>query len=231
MTSDVLRLFFLILLFISSSISAHPHKKLSQLLFQMHESYRYTLFCQQPFLPSGTLILPECKSCPSTPLHIQWMPVVPLKALAAPLSCYQEKRCVDKKGKSYGGLRCCQKMDPHFINMTKDLRNYVPENPLLVKLRKNYPFDNAFNTSSTGGCHFYVDQQNKHVSPSPLSRGLIARTYLYFHHRYNLPLSQEEKNLYFKWLEEHPPSEWELKREQFIYEQQGDRNPYAFRNR
>lgn len=224
MTNHVLRLVFVVGLFLSCSISAHPHKKLTQLLFQLHESYRYTFFCQQPFLASGTLVLPQCKTCPSTPLQIQWMPLIPLKTLAASLPCYQEKRCVDKKGKAFGGLRCCQKIDPRFINMTQDLRNYVPENPFLVKLRRNYPFDDTLNNTGTEGCHFYVDQQNKYVSPASYTRGFIARTYLYFHRRYDLPLSKEEKNLYLKWHEEYPPSEWELKREAYI-------SLHAFKNR
>ena len=210
----------------------HLKKNLHSLLFQIYETHRYTLFCEQAFHSDGELILPRCKTCPTTPLQIVWMPIVPLKTLASTLPCYREKICVNKKGKAFGGIRCCQKMDPLFKKMSSDLRNYVPENPVLVKLRKHYGFqESSLDIHSLSGCHFVINKQLKTLSPSPRARGFIARTYLYFHQEYHLPLSTEEKNTFLQWHTQYPTTPWEEKREQLIFEKQENDHSYAFKNR
>lgn len=219
-----------LLLFFSFSVSAHPPKMMQTTLHDIYKTHRLTLFCEQAFDETGKLSPSHCKTCPSTPLQIHWMPIIPLTTLASSLPCYHQKQCFNKKGKTFGGVRCCQKIDPYFVKMSTDLRNYVPENPLLIKLRKNYHFETAMPLSKSG-CHFYVDPQKKSVSPAPSARGLIARTYLYFHQRYQLPLTDEEKKMFIQWHENYPLSEWETKREELIVTLQNNRNPYTFKNR
>lgn len=210
---------------------AYPSKIIQTKLHHIHEAHRFTLFCEQAFDETGKLVPSRCKTCPSTPLQIRWMPIVPLTTLASSLPCYHQKLCFDRKGKTFSGLRCCQKSDPFFIKMSTDLRNYVPENPLLIKLRKNYRFNTTTLFSSKSGCHFYIDPQHKFVSPAPSARGLIARTYLYFHEQYQLPLLEEEKKMFTQWHETYPLCEWEAKREERIAKLQNNRNPYTFKNR
>lgn len=211
----------------TASLKAHHAK-----LHYIHETHRLTLLCEQAFDETGKLVPSRCKTCPSTPLYITWMPIVPLATLASSLPCYRQKQCFNKKGKTFGGLRCCQKIDPYFIQMSNDLRNYVPEDPFLTKLRKNYRFEATTpSTSATSGCHFYVDSQRKSVSPSPSARGLVARTYLYYHERYQLPLTEDEKKMFMQWHQTYPLSEWEAIREERIVTLQNNRNPYTFKNR
>lgn len=215
-------LLLILILFCNLSVSSASLKKQQvNQLFDIYQTHHFTFFCEQAFQSDGYLILPRCKSCPNTPSKIQWMPIVPLQRLASPLSCYRDKPCLDKSGKRYGGLRCCQKTDPFYIRMSSDLYNYVPENPTISRLRGQYVFSEFQDVEhSHSGCHFYIDRKRKRLSPAPNTRGIIARTYLYFHQQYQLSLSQEELNLFKRWNQAYPISEWERKRSQLIFEQQ-----------
>jgi deoxyribonuclease-1 len=219
----------LILLMWPISILGTLKKEQLNQLFEIHKTHRQTFFCDQVFKENGDLVLPRCNTCPTSPLKIQWMPIIPLHRLASHLPCYRDKPCMDKHGRLYGGLRCCQKISPHFIEMSTDLFNYVPENPSLIRMKGRYAYaDFSNHPVSSSGCHFIIDKKHRQVSPAPPLLGQIARTYLYFHQHYQLPLSHEEKMMYSRWANVHPLSDWERKRSQLIFERQGKHYTYLF---
>lgn len=218
-----------IFLVLPLSINATLKKEQINQLNAIHHTHRITFFCEQSFQENGDLILPRCQSCPTSTLKVQWMPIIPLSHLASHLSCYRDKLCLDKNAKSYGGLRCCQKISPLFNEMKKDLYNYVPENPTIARLKGHYAYGELSETSySKSGCHFKIDKKRKQVAPKPQLLGQIARTYLYFHQHYQLPLTYEEKTRYARWNKEYPLTDWERKRNQLIFEQQGKHTTYLF---
>lgn len=210
------RLYYLLLL--PLPLFAALRKEHIQSLNAIYYSHRFTFFCEQPYDENGQLAAFRCKHCAPHSYSIQWMPIIPFQTLAASLPCYQHRPCYTKTGKPYRGQRCCQKTDPLYATMSTDLNNFVPENPTLIQARKNYAFSDFDDQKSSSGCHFYLDHAHKRLSPAPATRGLIARTYLYFHHRYRLPLTQEEYTLFHHWDKTYPPSDWEKIRFQRIRE-------------
>lgn len=187
----------------------------SKPLLTIYNSQRTTFFCERPFATNGTLGSID---------KVQWMRIVPLKQMARSFSCYQQK-CINAKGQVKQGIACCQK-DPLFHKCRNDLHNFVPETRLLKQQREKYTFA-EFAHEKTKGCHFFVDKKNKHLEPAPRTRGMIARTYLYMKESYALRLSDDELQLYLKWHREYPVSEAERKRNEKIFEVQGNKNVWV----
>lgn len=223
------RCLIFILFLLPTFLEAALKKSETQLLADIYHSHPYTLFCQQGFNADGKLTLPHCQTCPTEPLQVKWMPIVPLKRLASGLRCYQDKLCIDNKGKRFGGLRCCEKTSAEYRLMSHDLNNYVPENPHLVRMRSQYAFDDFLVPSPSSGCHFYLDRKHKRISVAPNIRGFIARITLYMYERYRLPFSQEELSLYRRWDKQYPATDWEKQRERNIRLLENDRTIYQNR--
>lgn len=206
---------------VSSSRKAAEH------LLQIYQNHRSTFFCNQPFFSQGTIDFQSCPHCPLVRTQIQWIPLVSIQRMAQHLLCYQEKICMNRKGQRFKGLRCCQERDDYFRHMVLDLHNLVPELPSFKALRRQYHFGILKEPiESTGECHFYIDQKAKLIEPSPMVRGMIARTYLYMRDTYYLPLSAEESALYLGWHQRYPVTAWERERNQQIKLIQGNSNYY-----
>ena len=201
---------------------------IKQHMNKIHENHRYTFFCQQPFSPQNEVAVQQCTHCPVTRTAIEWMPLVPHWQLAQHLICYQEKICINAKGQRFKGLRCCKMRDLQFQNMQNDLHNLVPELRFLKQQRAHYPFgliDGIANQTSV--CHFFINKSLKVIEPSPMVRGMIARTYLYMRDTYHVPLTPDELSLYRSWHRQYPVSSWEKERNDKIKMLQGKNNPYV----
>src|SRR5690606_30548873 len=55
--------------------------------------------------------------------------------------------------------------------------------------------------------------------------GQIARIYFYMHDYYQLPLTAQEQQLYLRWHQQFPVSQWELERDRRIARLMGHNNP------
>lgn len=208
-------------------ISPKPlsQRQFTNYLQTIYQDHRITFFCEQPFSEEGNIHSRHCKNCASINTPIQWMPIVSKHQFARHLNCYREKLCMSKNGQLFKGLRCCKESDLTYQKMDMDLHNYVPEGELKSQ-RKRYRFGLIPNKIEIQGCHFYVDKKNKIIEPSPKNRGMIARTFLYMHDTYHIPLSQEEKILYQEWHQQYAISNWERLRNEKISAIQGNSNHY-----
>lgn len=86
------------------------------------------------------------------------------------------------------------------------------------------PISNACPESKRG----YISQNSNRIyfEPPGVHKGNVARAIFYFAVRYNLSVSPEEENSLKAWHKSDPVDEDEIRRNQAIFEAQGNRNPF-----
>lgn len=172
------------------------------------------------------------KSCGYTPRknkqrgkYIEWEHIMPAYRFASHLECWNEKICLDKKGKSYKGRKCCEKVDKSFRLMQADMYNLVPSVGELNGDRSNYEYGIIEGEARVyGECDFEVS--GKKAEPKDDIRGDIARTYFYMEETYGITLTNEERQLFIMWDKMDNISQWEKIRAERIKEIQGNENKF-----
>jgi len=217
-------LLFSTLLFISSA-SAEPmnfrqaKKQLKALYKGEHQT---SFYCGCEFRYQGKKLIPDLHSCgyqvrkqQKRASRIEWEHIVPAWAFGHQRQCWQN-----------GGRKACKK-DPEFRLMEGDMHNLVPAIGEVNGDRSNFRFsDWNGSPKQYGQCEMIVDFKSKKVQPTKISRGAIARAYLYMADQYSLKLSKSGRRLYQAWDKQHPPSRWECRRNQLIEEIQGNSNKF-----
>ena len=156
---------------------------------------------------------------------IEWEHIMPAYRFASHLECWNEKICLDKKGKSYKGRKCCEKVDKKFRIMQADMYNLVPSVGELNGDRSNYSYGIIDGEARLyGECDFEVS--GKKAEPKEDIRGDIARTYFYMEETYNIELTNEERQLFIMWNKLDNISQWEKVRAKRIKEIQGNENKF-----
>lgn len=151
--------------------------------------------------------------------RIEWEHVMPAYAFGNQLQCWQK-----------GGRENCKTQPDYseFFNvMEGDMHNLQPAIGEINGDRSNFRFSEftkRFN--QYGQCQFATDFKNRQVQPRNEVKGMIARTYLYMVGRYELAISDREKNLMNRWNEKYPPNRWECERNEMIRKIQGNDNQY-----
>lgn len=215
------------LLFVNSTLAEplnflQAKKQLKALYKGEHQT---SFYCGCDFIYQGKKLIPELSSCgyqvrkqQKRASRIEWEHIVPAWAFGHQRQCWQN-----------GGRKACKK-DNEFRLMEGDMHNLVPAIGEVNGDRSNYRFSDwqGF-PKQYGQCDMVVDFKGKKVQPPEISRGAIARAYLYMSQQYSLKLSKQERRLYQAWNKQHPPSRWECRRNQLIEEIQGNRNPFIKR--
>ena len=197
-----------------------------KLAAEIYETHPFTFFCETPIEDDFTVLSRNCDLCPLQNTKVKWMQIVPSRKLAQGRACYEAQICKTSTGKSFKGLTCCRATDHDFNQMEADLHNIAPEVPNLKYLNDHYSIK-ALQVSNTPYlCDLKVDASAKYILPPAQSRGAVARTYLYYNQKYQLPLSEEEKSLFTQWHYAYPPTPWEKERNAQIYALQGSYNPW-----
>ena len=104
-----------------------------------------------------------------------------------------------------------------------DLHHLFPSDSKANGVRSNLPFGNVEHStwakggSSCDGDHFQV--REKH-------RGDVARAKFYFAVMYDKKIPSSEERVLREWHQSDPPSEYEKKRNDYIYKLQHNRNPF-----
>ncbi|MFT8229716.1 MAG: endonuclease [Enterobacterales bacterium] len=183
-----------------------------------------TFYCGCKIHWFGSKGEPDLKSCKykirknSTRAHrIEWEHVMPAWEFGHFCECW-----------SHGGRRNCAK-DEFYKVMENDLHNIEPAIGEINADRENYKYDEwvANKSKSTyGHCRIQIDNKNKRIDPSIRSRGIIARTYLYMHDRYRIPISKKQLNLFNKWNRLYPATKFENRKNKLIYGIQHTLNKY-----
>ena len=121
--------------------------------------------------------------------------------------------------------QCRETGNREFIKMESDLHNMYPAWQTVITHRYNYDFgvvkgeDWRFEDCD-------IEWKAGILEPRDIARGNIARTLLYMHSRYNIPVDREALALLKIWNRKDPPSKQELVRNNIIEQIQGNRNPY-----
>jgi deoxyribonuclease I len=199
---------------------------------QIYSDHRYTFYCGCQFDKHNKIDLGSCgyqiQTDSRRAKRIEWEHIVPISHLASHLPCWKNKLCCKSNGHCFKGRQCCRMIDPNFAKMEADLHNLVPEIGELNALRSNYRFgvlpfiqENQF-----GDCEFKIDPSTRRVEPAILTRGMIARAYLYMAEHYHWNLSSSQRQLFIAWNNQYPPVEWEIERNKRIEKIQGNLNPF-----
>jgi len=137
--------------------------------------------------------------------------------IADSLGCKNSKECkIDK-----------------YRQASSDLHNLWPALKQFHSSRSNLPFGvipGEKQRFKTPICDFErTTEKNAVVEPREEARGRIARSFLYMVHWYDLP-THDLLPLMFKWNAEYPPTKAEIKRQDWIENNQGRRNPFIKAN-
>jgi deoxyribonuclease-1 len=152
--------------------------------------------------------------------RLEWEHIVPAWNFGRQFSCWRngDDKCVTKKGKTYKGRRCCKKVSPIFKEMEADMFNLVPSIGEVNADRRNFRFMETKDDlkGQYGECTFKVDFKERKAYPADYTKGLIARTYLYFSKKYRMKLSKRDKRMFKLWNKLYPPTNWEQLRNKRI---------------
>lgn len=162
--------------------------------------------------------------------RIEWEHVVPAENFGRQFTCWKDgaPECVDSKGRSFKGRKCCEKSSQQFRIMQADMHNLVPAIGELNGDRSNlrYDFEEA-RKGQYGECRFEVDFDQDRVRIKKDIRGNVARTYLYMADRYKMKLSPQELNKFAAWHKEDPIDAWEIEKNKRIKAIQGNSNSWV----
>lgn len=161
--------------------------------------------------------------------RIEWEHVVPAENFGRQFTCWRDgsPECVDSKGKTFKGRKCCEKSSQQFRIMQADMHNLVPAIGELNGDRSNLRYDfKEARKGQYGECRFEVDFDQDRVRIKKDIRGDVARTYLYMADRYKMKLSPQELNKFSAWNKEDPVDAWEIEKNKRIQAIQRNRNPW-----
>jgi deoxyribonuclease-1 len=162
--------------------------------------------------------------------RLEWEHVVPAHAFGQSFPEWRDGHpdCVAKKGKSFKGRNCAQKVNTQYRYMQADMHNLVPAIGEVNGLRSNYSYamidgeDREF-----GSCDMEIDSRK--AEPPPEVRGDIARTYFYMDAAYPNRgiISKKNRKLFAAWDKGDPVDAWECERQERIEVIQGNANGFV----
>ncbi len=202
-----------------------------QAIYRIHSDHQETFYCGCSY--SGRKV--DTKSCgyerrknARRARRTEIEHVFPASHFGQHLSCWHDKPCTDRRGKAYGGRRCCNKIDPAFKRMHNDLHNLQPAIGEVNGDRGNRRFAQVSANASHkyGACPVKIDFDRDRIEPPDNRKGDVARTYFYMRDTYGIRLSKQQAQLFEAWNRLDPVSDWERARNQRIERIQGNANPY-----
>ena len=242
---DILRNITLLLVFSFSFAEAanESFSKSKKELQKIHRDHQITFYCGCKYNYTNKANMIQRDSCGYIPRNeytkkgnknqrarrIEWEHVIPAENFGRQFSCWREgdASCVTSKSKSYKGRKCCEKTNQQYRIMQADMHNLQPAIGELNGDRSNFRFDfEPAQTGQYGECRFEVDFKARRVKVKKEVRGIIARTYLYFHATYHMKLSKQEMLKYEAWNREYPADVWERERNERIAKVQGNKNQF-----
>ena len=145
--------------------------------------------------------------------RLEWEHIVPAEAFGQSFVEWRDSSslCIHK-GKKYNGRKCA-KTNREFRKMEGDLYNLFPEIGELNGLRSNYSMAQlSSKTGKFGNCAVKIEDRK--FEPQDISKGIVARTYLNFEHRYpgRGVVSNKNEKLFEAWNKIYPVTALECRR-------------------
>lgn len=196
---------------------------------QVYNNHRTTLYCGATFDAEKRVTPPQgfiTNKYVKRAKKIEWEHVVPAENFGRTFSEWRDghNQCINSKGKEFKGRKCAEKVNFEYRYMQSDMFNLYPVIGAVNALRSNYNFTMLPTIKSDfGSCSMKID--NRKAEPPEISRGQIARTYLYMdntYKRYNM--SKSQRQLMDAWDKMYPVNTWECKRVKKISNLQKSKN-------
>lgn len=203
-------------------------------LNQIYYDHPTTFYCGATINPDKSLILPtgfETSRFKKRALRLEWEHVVPAENFGRYFTEWRDGhvRCRDKFGQPYRGRKCADKVNATYRYMQADLYNLYPSIGAVNAGRSNKQFTQLPPTTenSFGSCPMKIEK-NK-VEPPDMTKGPIARTYLYMQHAYPdvFHMNDRMEKMMHVWDEKYPPDAWECHRARRIEKIQKNTNPFV----
>ena len=122
----------------------------------------------------------------------------------------------------------CERTDVKYQEMEGDLHNLYPAVGEVNGDRKNYKYAQSVNGHSPyGKCQMVIDTKRQRVMIPDRAKGQVARAYLYMSERYNIALSNDQKNLFNQWNNHFKPTKNECLYNELVAKEQGNDNPFV----
>ena len=187
------------------------------LLKDVYTDYFKTVYCHATYHPENKKILTYPLFFDRTIMQnrsdrIEYEHIVPAENFGGILPEWKNghKSC-QTKGKPYKGRRCAEKANHSFKLMQADMYNLYPAIGSVNGVRSNKQFVQLprFVPSSFGTCHFKISDDK--AEPPNRSKGIVARTHLYFDEVYfpQFKLSNKQTLLMIEWHLKYPVTQWE----------------------
>ena len=158
------------------------------LLKQVYSDRSTTFYCGSTFSDSKEIAHTKGyipKKAGKRAHRLEWEHVVPAHAFGQSFPEWRDGHpdCVNRKGKAFKGRKCAEKANLKFRYMQADMHNLVPAIGEVNGLRSNYGFAMIPGEKREfGACDMEIE--NRQAEPPPVTRGNIARTYMYMDHAY-----------------------------------------------
>tara|TARA_R110001583_G_scaffold94384_8_gene237902 strand:- start:5779 stop:6519 length:741 start_codon:yes stop_codon:yes gene_type:complete len=229
-TTLSISLIFLSISSFAANQSIQSFSKAKRLLErEIYSNHRETLYCAAKFNSDKQVIFPDgfhTTKYIKRSKKIEWEHVVPAENFGRTFIEWRDgdNKCISRKGKSYKGRRCAEKVNSEYRYMQADMFNLYPVIGAVNALRSNYNFTMLPDVKNDfGSCAMKIDSRK--AEPPVAARGRISRTYLYMdatYKRYNM--SRQQKQLMTAWDKMQPVDKWECTRAKKIRTLQQNEN-------
>jgi deoxyribonuclease-1 len=205
----------------ASNTSNQSFNKAKKQLLTVYQDHRETLYCGAAFDAKGYVIAPPgftTKTHVARAKKIEWEHVVPAENFGKAFTEWRDGhgQCVNRKGKSFKGRKCAEKMNDEYRYMQADMHNLFPAIGAVNALRSNYNFVLLPSVKSDFGmCDMRIE--GRKAQPPKLARGRISRSYLYMEQTYpKYSMSKSQRQLMQAWDKQFPVNVDECLRAQKI---------------
>ncbi|MCK5917514.1 MAG: endonuclease [Cocleimonas sp.] len=148
--------------------------------------------------------------------RIEWEHVVPAWLFGHQLRCWQQ-----------GGRLNCRNSNATFKQMEADMHNLVPAIGEINGDRSNYKYGMISGEQRLyGKPDMEVSFAQRMAEPPKSVFGDIARTYFFMVDKYDLKISNQQKQLFIAWNNLDPVDAWEYEKNKRLKKVQGDENLY-----
>lgn len=186
-------------------------------LLAFYSGCRYRLY-DKKFVPVASSCGFTYRKSKSRSERIEWEHIVPAWHFGHQLKCWQD-----------GGRLHCRQSNEKFRQMEADMHNLVPAIGEINGDRSNFSYGMVSGEPRAYGdpVNMEIDFKARTAEPPESAQGDIARTYFYMAERYNLQISNQQKQLFIAWNNLDPVDSWEREKNQRVKAIQGDENTFV----